>query len=145
MGEQMADQPVTKVKAAKRGRFHYAVESEVDRTVREQSRFLDYCKDNRIELTLFSVTGASFNGIVHDYDREAILFGGSGKNATPRMIEKTFVAMIVPREGINLFLEYKGLGTARTKNRKQRFINAVEKMGVGVEQLPASEQSTAHD
>lgn len=138
----MAKLPVN-TKSSKRPRFHYAIESEVDRTVREQNRFLDHCKDKRVELTLFSTTGASFNGIVHDFDRETILFGGSGKSATPRLISKQFVAMIIPREAINLFLEYKGLGTARSKNRKQRFIDAVQKMGVSTEQLPSVTESTA--
>jgi sRNA-binding regulator protein Hfq len=131
----MPEQLVTKQKAAKNPRFSYALETEVDRTVREQNRFLDHCQENRVELTLFAVTGATFNGIVHAFDRDTILFGGSGKNATPRLILKRFVAMIIPRDAINLFLQYKGLGTARTKNRKQRFIEAVQNMG-GIEQVP---------
>lgn len=127
----MPEHPGPKRKAQKKPRFNYAVETEVDRTVREQNRFLEHCQINRVELTVFAITGASFNGIVHQFDRETILFGGSGKNAMPRLILKTFVAMIIAREAINLFLEYKGLGTARTKNRKKRFIEAVEKMGEG--------------
>lgn len=127
----MPEHPGLKRKIQKKPRFNYAVETAVDRTVREQNRFLEHCQINRVELTVFATTGASFNGIVHQFDRETILFGGSGKNATPRLIFKTFVAMIIAREAINLFLEYKGLGTARTKNRKQRFIEAVEKMGKG--------------
>ena len=86
---------------------------------------------NRTELTLFSVTGASFLGIVHNYDREAILFGGSGKSSTPRLIFKSFIAMIIPREGIELFLEYRGLGTARRKNRKLHFIEEMRIRGGG--------------
>lgn len=127
----MPDQPASNTKARKKPRFNYSVETDVDRTVREQNRFLEHCQTNRVELTVFAITGASFNGIVHQFDRETILFGGSGKNATPRLILKTFVAMFIPREAINLFMEYKGLGTARTKNRKRRFIEAVEKMGDG--------------
>ncbi|HBO2935391.1 TPA: RNA chaperone Hfq [Pseudomonas aeruginosa] len=109
-------------------RFNYAIESVVDRTVREQYRFLDHCKNNRVELTIFSTTGASFNGIVHRFDRETILFGGSGKNANPRLIYKSFIAMIIPREAIGLFAEYKGLGTARCKNRKKRFLRALAEL-----------------
>lgn len=125
----MPSQPASRKRASKQPRFSYAIETDVDRTVREQNRFLSHCKTNRVELTLFSVSGASFNGIVHEFDRETILFGGSGKNATPRLILKTFIAMIIPRDAINLFLEYKGLGTARTKNRKRRFIEAVQGLG----------------
>jgi RNA chaperone Hfq len=100
----------------------------VDRTVREQYRFLDHCQTNRVELTIFSTSGASFNGIVHRFDRETILFGGSGKSATPRLIYKSFIAMIIPREAIGLFAEYKGLGTARCKNRKKRFLRALQEL-----------------
>lgn len=134
----MPEHPGPKRKAQKKPRFNYAVEAAVDRTVREQNRFLEHCQINRVELTVFATTGASFNGIVHQFDRETILFGGSGKNATPRLIFKTFVAMIIAREAINLFLEYKGLGTARSKNRKQRFIEAVEKMGEGATEVDAA-------
>jgi len=136
----MPEQLVTKQKAIKRPRFSYALETEVDRTVREQNRFLDHCQENRVELTLFAVTGATFNGIVHAFDRDTILFGGSGKNATPRLILKRFVAMIIPRDAVNLFLQYKGLGTARTKNRKQRFIQALQNMG-GIEQAPTLDRN----
>lgn len=132
----MPDQPVLKKQPRQKARFNYAVESVVDRTVREQNRFLEHCQTNRVELTVFAITGASFNGIVHQFDRETILFGGSGKNAVPRLILKTFVAMIIPREAINLFVAYKGLGTARTKNRKQRFIAALERLGADIEHLP---------
>lgn len=117
-------------------RFNYAIEPVVDRTIREQNRFLEHCQCNRVELTLFSVTGASYNGIIHNFDRETILFGGSGKNATPRLITKRFVALIIPREGINLFLQYKGLGTAQTKHRLHRFVRTVEALGLTVPSLP---------
>ena len=135
----MPEQPAPRKKPDKISRFNYAIETVVDRTVREQNRFLDHCQFNRVELTVFSVTGASFNGIVHDHDRETILFGGSGKNANPRLIRKTFIAMIIPRDALNLFLEYKGLGTARSKNRKKRFIAAVEALGVDAHKRAALE------
>lgn len=125
----MPDHPVNKKQDRQQPRFNYAVETVVDRTVREQNRFLEHCQINRLEVTIFAITGASFNGIVHQFDRETILFGGSGKNANPRLILKTFVVMIIPREAINLFAGYKGLGTSRTKNRKQRFIEALERLG----------------
>ena len=94
-------------------------------------------------MTLFSTSGASFNGIVHNHDRETILFGGSGKNATPRLIVKRFVAMIIPREGINLFLEYKGLGTARSKKRKRRFFDAIQRLEGKYQDVPAIELSVS--
>lgn len=139
----MPDHLASRRKAQKKPRMNYAIETCVDRTIREQNRFLDHCQLHRVEMTLFSTTGASFNGIVHDHDRETILFGGSGKNATPRLIVKRFVAMIIPREGINLFLEYKGLGTARSKNRKRRFFDAVQKLDGVYQDLPAIELSVS--
>ncbi|NVL48701.1 hypothetical protein F2S72_01665 [Pseudomonas syringae pv. actinidiae] len=135
----MPDHSVSKKQYRQQPRFNYAVEKVVDRTVREQNRFLEHCHINRIELTVFTTTGASFNGIVHNFDRETILFGGSGKNASPRLMFKTWVAMIIPRDAINLFACYKGLGTSRTKNRKQRFIDALERLGAEVEQESVSD------
>lgn len=133
----MPVQPVPKKQNRLYPRFNYAVETVVDRTVREQNRFLEHCQAERTELTVFATTGASFNGIIHQFDRETILFGGSGKNATPRLILKTFIAMIIPRDAINLFEAYKGLGTARTKNRKKRFIEALERLGDDTEKAGA--------
>jgi sRNA-binding regulator protein Hfq len=132
----MPEQPASRRKASKQARTNYAIESEVDRTIREQNRFLDHCEQKRVELTVSSVTGASFNGIVHNHDRETILSAGSGKNASPRLINKRFVAMIIPREAINLFLEYKGLGTARSKKRKKRYLDAIQKMNAGTDDAP---------
>ena len=117
-----------KAKPKKGMRFNYAIETEVDRTVREQNRFLEHCQCNRVQLTLFSTCGASFNGIVHHFDRETIMFGGSGKSAAPRLIYKSFIAMIIARESIALFNEYQGLGTARSKNRRKRFMAALKAM-----------------
>ncbi|MCF5371239.1 RNA chaperone Hfq [Pseudomonas syringae] len=138
----MPDQPVSDQKAQHITRFNYAVETVVDRSVREQDRFLGHCQSKRIELTLFSITGASFLGIVHGYDRDTILFGGSGKSATPRLFLKTFVALIIPRTNIELFLEYRGLGTARRKNRRERFIATMLERGDG-EQLVELAQLSA--
>lgn len=101
-------------------RISYAVETVVDRTIREQNRFLDYCLERKVELSILSMSGAMFNGIVHAYDRETILFGGRGKNATPRLIIKRFIALILPREEIELFVEYRGLGTARSRKKERR-------------------------
>lgn len=134
----MPEQPASKRrKAQKKARINYAIESDVDRTIREQNRFLDHCQLHKTELIVFAITGTKLTGIVHNHDRDTILFGGRGKNAIPRLILKHFIALVIPREGIDLFLQYKGLGTARTKNRKQRFFEAVKNMeGVYVD-MPA--------
>jgi sRNA-binding regulator protein Hfq len=122
----MPYQPVPKSRAQQKPRFNYAVETVVDRCVREQNRFLDHCREHRTPLVLFFVTGSKITGIVHDYDRESIEFGGTGKEATKKIFMKAFIALMIPREPIELFLEYRGLGTSRRKNRKQRFLDAMQ-------------------
>jgi sRNA-binding regulator protein Hfq len=122
----MPYQPMHKRKVKHKPRFNYAVETNVDRCVREQNRFLDHCVTYRVQLTIIYVNGGKITGIVHDYDRDSIQFGGVGKEAIPKLIRKTFIAMIIPREEIELFLEYRGLGTSRRKNRKQRFLEAMQ-------------------
>lgn len=108
-------------------RFTYAIELTVDRSSREQNRFLDHCQQKRINVTVFSTSGATFNGIVWMHDRESLLFGGKGKSSEPRLIRKNFIALIVPREDIQLFTEYMGFGTAGTKNRRKKFMAAIKR------------------
>jgi len=93
---------------------------QVDRTTREQYRFLDYCQQHRIECTVFTRAGATFIGVVHAHDRECMLFGGRSQNAQQRLIRKEFVAVIVPSTPIELFIEYRGLGTAKARKRRGR-------------------------
>lgn len=100
-------------------RITHAVEESVDRVRREQSRFLDFCIQNRVELTIFTSSGATFIGMVYDHDDYSLLFGGRNPKSTKRMIRKHFISLMVPKEPINLFAEYAGMGTA-LKRRKRR-------------------------
>ena len=110
-----------KKSSAQRGkRASLAVEDLVDRTTREQYRFLDFCRDNQVELTMFTLSGATFIGIVHQHDRGTVLFGGRSENAQRRLIFKDFISMMVPKEPIELFREYRGLGTHRTRREAAR-------------------------
>lgn len=113
-------------------RVTYAVETVVDRTTREQCRFLDYCVESKIPCTLFSMAGKDFSGIVHRYDRDFILFGGSGANAELRLFPKSNIAMLVPDRPLGLFDQYAGLGTALIRKRQRiREAKAAGKAGTG--------------
>lgn len=98
----------------------HAVEGRVDRSTREQYRFLDYCMEHAIECTILGLSGTAFIGVVHAHDREFILFGGRSKNAQPRLIHKTYIALIVPSSKVELFAEYRGLGTASSRKAKTK-------------------------
>lgn len=106
--------PVLAAKGSQR--VTYAAETTVDRTTREQYRFLDYCVAQNIECHVFSITGARFSGFIHEHDRETMLFGGR----SPRLIRKSFVALIVPKVAVELFAEYRGMGTALQRKRAKQ-------------------------
>lgn len=92
---------------------------EIDRSCREQTRFLDFCIQKKIYCTLMTATGKALNGYIHGYDYHCILFGGLGKNAIPRLIEKTYIGIIIPSEKIELFSSYRGMGTAKKRKRQR--------------------------
>lgn len=91
----------------------------VDRSTREQYRFLDYCMEKQVELTMFTISGATFIGIIHQHDRKSILFGGRSENAQKRLVSKDFISLMVPKEPIDLFIEYRGSGTFMSRKAKK--------------------------
>lgn len=92
----------------------------IDRSEREQNRFLDHCCDNRIEVTIFLQSGTQFIGMVREHDRKCILLGGRSRAKEPRLIMKSYIALIRPNQPIELFLAYRGMGTAlQRKKRKE--------------------------
>jgi sRNA-binding regulator protein Hfq len=93
-------------------------EKVVDRSKREQYRFLDYCVQNKVEVTVFTITGATFIGIVYAHDEYTMLFGGRSERSHKRLIRKSFISIIVPKENLNLFAEYAGMGTAHHRKRR---------------------------
>lgn len=115
-----ADQSTRQGRAASSQRKSFAAEAVVDRTTREQYRFLDHCQEMKIECTVFTLAGATFIGIVYAHDRHFMLFGGRSKNAQPRLINKAFIAMIVPSAPVELFRKYRGLGTALSRKKAKR-------------------------
>tara|TARA_R110002124_G_scaffold128157_22_gene288759 strand:- start:2249 stop:2623 length:375 start_codon:yes stop_codon:yes gene_type:complete len=114
-----ADSPA-KLKKSNNRSNDRATESVVDRSTREQYRFLDHCMNMQVEMTMFTMSGATFIGLVHQHDRESILFGGRSEKAQKRLIRKDFISLMVPKESIELFIEYRGLGTHRSRKLKKR-------------------------
>ncbi|WP_455232460.1 RNA chaperone Hfq [Geopseudomonas aromaticivorans] len=94
----------------------------IDRSIVEQNRFLDHCLAHRKQLTIFLESGVQFIGIVREHDRKSILLSGRSRNKEPRMIHKSSVAYIKADENLELFLPYRGLGTALQRRRRRRLI-----------------------
>lgn len=94
----------------------------IDRSIVEQNRFLDHCLAHKKQLTVFLESGVQFIGIVREHDRKSILLSGRSRNKEPRMILKSSVAYIKADENLELFLPYRGLGTALQRRRRRRLI-----------------------
>lgn len=92
----------------------------VDRTVREQNRFLNYCLKNDVEITLFLESGTQFIGYIVAFDLKAILLGSKNPSKPNRLIQKSYIALVRPNSPIELFIEYRGMGTARQRKRDKR-------------------------
>ncbi len=91
----------------------------VDRSIREQNRFLDHCAHNFVEVTIFLQSGTQFIGIVREHDRKSILLGGRSRAKEPRLIMKSYIALIRPNQPIELFIDYRGMGTALQRKKKK--------------------------
>lgn len=94
----------------------------IDRSIVEQNRFLDHCLAHRKQLTIFLESGVQFIGIVREHDRKSILLSGRSRNKEPRMILKSSVAYIRAEENLELFLPYRGVGTALQRRRHRRLM-----------------------
>ncbi|MCY1432717.1 hypothetical protein D9M71_487240 [compost metagenome] len=93
---------------------------KVDRSTAEQNRFLDHCLTHGRELTIFLESGVQFIGVVRAHDRKSLLLGGRSRNKDPRMILKSSIAYIRAAEDLDLFLPYRGMGTALQRRRNRR-------------------------
>lgn len=113
------------------GNLGFQHEALIDRSIREQYRFLDHCVENAVVVTVFLVSGAHFIGIVIEHDRKGILLGGKSiaKPKLPRMFMKSYIALIRPNEAIELFIQYRGMGTAL--KRKKALQKARKKFAKG--------------
>ncbi len=110
--------------------FRHQVE-KIDRSAAEQSRFLDHCIAHGRELTIFLESGVQFIGVVRSHDRKSLLLGGRSRNKEPRMILKSSIAYIRAAEDLDLFLRYRGMGTALQRRRKRRIAIVKPSRSVG--------------
>lgn len=94
----------------------------IDRSIREQNRFLDHCVMHAILVTVFLSSGAQFIGVVIEHDRKCLLLGGKSvaRPKLPRMLMKSYIALIRPNEAIELFIQYRGMGTALKRKKALR-------------------------
>jgi hypothetical protein len=67
---------------------------KVDRSLSEQSRFLRYCIDREITVTVFMSSGLSFMGIPRAFDKKSLLLGYRNAEKIPKLINTAFVTMI---------------------------------------------------
>lgn len=93
-----------------------------DRSTNEQDRFLDYCQRNEILIKVYLDSGRALQGKIVDHDRKCILLGATRVEKIPKMIPKSYIALVRAEEILPLFLEYKGRGNhiTRKKARKKR-------------------------
>lgn len=93
-----------------------------DRSTNEQDRFLDYCQRNQILIKVYLDSGRALQGKIVDHDRKCILLGATRVEKIPKMIPKSYIALVRAEEILPLFLEYKGRGNhiTRKKARKKK-------------------------
>lgn len=93
---------------------------KIDRSVLEQDRFLDHCVQNHVEVTIFLLAGTQFKGIIRAHDRKCLLIGGRSETKEPRMVQKSYIALIRADVQLDLFKPYRGMGTALSKMKARR-------------------------
>lgn len=93
---------------------------KIDRSVLEQDRFLDHCVQNHVEVTIFLLAGTQFKGIIKAHDRKCLLIGGRSETKEPRMVQKSYIALIRAEVQLDLFKPYRGMGTALSKMKARR-------------------------
>ena len=93
---------------------------QYDRSTNEQDRFLDYCQRNNCLVTVILESGLALQGRVVEHDRKALMLGPKRSNKDVRFIAKSYICLIRAEEVLPLFLEYRGKGTHRTRQRVKR-------------------------
>lgn len=111
---------MTRKGKGKKGGVQPSPNGEIDRSVREQNRFLNYCLNNDVEITLYLESGTQFIGYIVSFDLKAILLGAKNANKPSRLIQKSYISLVRPNTPIELFIEYRGMGTARQRKRAKR-------------------------
>ncbi|WP_409286758.1 RNA chaperone Hfq [Pseudomonas guariconensis] len=93
---------------------------QYDRSTNEQDRFLDYCERNGSLITVYLESGLTLQGKVVGHDRKVLLLGPMRSAKEPRLISKSYIAVIRAEEVLPLFLEYKGRGNHLTRKKARK-------------------------
>ncbi len=108
-----------KGRKGKRASEQTSPNEEIDRSVREQNRFLSYCLEHDVEITLYLESGTQFIGYIQAFDLKCISLGAKNPSKPSRLIMKSYISLVRPNSPIELFVEYKGMGTARTRKQSK--------------------------
>jgi hypothetical protein len=115
------------------------LDTVIDRSTREQYRFLDFCVANNIAVTIFLSSGANFTGIVIQHDRQCILLGSTSitRPKDPKVFMKSYIALVRPEVAIELFIQYRGMGTALKRKKEQRKAKIAERKKLNARKVRA--------
>ncbi|HGN1515306.1 MULTISPECIES: hypothetical protein [Pseudomonas] len=100
----------------------------IDRSQVEQNRYLDYCLEHQVEISIILISGTHFIGIVVHHDRKGLLLGGKREDKPARYISKGYIALIRPNkdEDLDLFVEYRGMGTFLQRKRQNQALKKLK-------------------
>lgn len=93
---------------------------QYDRSTNEQDRFLDYCQRNEVLIKVYLDSGRALQGKIIDHDRKCILLGATRVEKIPKLIPKSYIALVRADEILPLFLEYKGRGNHITRKKARK-------------------------
>lgn len=105
----------------------------IDRSQVEQNRYLDYCLKHKVEISIILISGTHFIGFVLQHDRKGLLLGGKREDKPVRFISKGYIALVRPNkdQDLELFLEYRGMGTFLQRKRQKQALKKLEKKNAG--------------
>ncbi|MDD2115858.1 hypothetical protein NP554_29110 [Pseudomonas asiatica] len=111
----------------------------IDRSQVEQNRYLDYCLKHKVEISIILISGTHFIGFILQHDRKGLLLGGKREDKPVRFISKGYIALVRPNkdQDLELFLEYRGMGTFLQRKRQKQALKKLEKKNAG-KPLPPS-------
>lgn len=114
---------------------------QYDRSINEQDRFLDYCQRNEILIKVYLDSGRALQGKIVDHDRKCILLGATRVEKIPKMIPKSYIALVRAEEILPLFLEYKGRGNFITRKKARKDKKRAEQGGKSPQPHPRKPRS----
>lgn len=115
----------------------------IDRSQVEQNRYLDYCLEHQVEISIILISGTHFIGLVVHHDRKGLLLGGKREDKPARYISKGYIALVRPNkdEDLDLFVEYRGMGTFLQRKRQNQALKKLKvREAVGEQAQVAAEK-----